>query len=281
MAAKIAKVVVAAGHGGSDPGAVAAGKFKESVMALVVVKAVNTELKKYKNINIRMARTSDINQSITKKVNIANDFDADLALDIHFNAGGGDGAEVWATYAGGYGTTLGNNILAEFEKIGQNSRGVKYKTENGKDYFGFIRMTDMPAVIVECGFIDNAKDRKLFDTVKEQQELGVAIAKGIIKTLKQMGFENAGELKSTAKKKYSGVFPKLPSRGYFKSGDSGTQVKRLQKFLNWAVNAGLKVDGDLGSKTIAAVKKFQKAYGLTQDGKFGKKSLAKAKKIKK
>ena len=281
MAKEIANVLVAAGHGGSDPGAVAAGKFKESVMALVVAKAVNTELSKYKNINIRLARTSDINQSITTKVNIANNMDADVALDIHFNAGGGNGGEVWATYAGGYGTTLGNNILAEFEKIGQNSRGVKYKTENGKDYFGFIRMTKMPAVIVECGFIDNATDRKLFDTVKEQQEMGVAIAKAIIKTLEQMGFDNAGELKSVAKKKYSGVFPKLPSRGYFKSGDSGTQVKNLQKLLNWAIDAGLKVDGDCGAKTIAAVKKFQKAYDLEVDGKFGKNTLAKAKTIKK
>lgn len=228
-----------------------------------------------------MARTTDWNQGLYAKINIANKNDADLALDIHFNAGGGDGAEVFATYSGGYGTTLGNNILDELEKIGQNSRGVKYKTEGGVDYFGFIRETNMPAVIVECGFLDNKTDRKLFDTVKEQQAMGVAIAKGIIRTLKQMGFDDAGELKNAAKKKYTGAFPTLPKRGYFKKGDDGTQVKRLQRLLNWAVDAGLKVDGDCGSKTIAAVKKFQKAYDIKVDGLFGKKSLAKAKKIKK
>lgn len=90
------------------------------------------------------------------------------------------------------------------------------------------------------------------------------------------------------KKTYSGVFPKLPSRGYFTLGDGyvtlktyNGHVKRLQSFLNWCINAGLKVDGKYGEGTKAAVIKFQKKYGLTSDGKFGAKSLAKAKAIKK
>lgn len=87
------------------------------------------------------------------------------------------------------------------------------------------------------------------------------------------------------KKKYTGVFPKLPSRGYFKKGDKGAQVGYLQKFLNWAVgtklSAKLKVDKDLGDKTVSAVKTFEGTYGLTKDGEFGKKCLKKAKAIKK
>lgn len=80
---------------------------------------------------------------------------------------------------------------------------------------------------------------------------------------------------------YSGTFPKLPSRGYFKNKDKGVQVKNLQAFLNWAVGSNLTVDGIIGEKTIAAVKKFQKAVGITQDGLFGKTSLARAKAFKK
>ncbi len=93
---------------------------------------------------------------------------------------------------------------------------------------------------------------------------------------------------SNTKKAYSGTFPALPLRGYYKLGDGyktltnyTTQIKRIQKFLNWAINAGLKVDGDYGEKTAAAVATFQKKYGLTVDKKFGEKSLAKAKTIKK
>ena len=85
---------------------------------------------------------------------------------------------------------------------------------------------------------------------------------------------------STAKK-YTGTFPTLPKRGYFKTGDTGTQVKNLQKFLNWYGGYGLAVDGEVGPKTIAAVGKFQEATGLLIDGKFGAKSLAKAKTVKK
>lgn len=85
----------------------------------------------------------------------------------------------------------------------------------------------------------------------------------------------------STKKKYSGTFPKLPSRGYFKSGDSGTQVKYVQKFLNWYGKYGLTVDGKYGPKTIAATKKFQGAMGLTKDGLFGSKTLSKAKSVKK
>lgn len=83
------------------------------------------------------------------------------------------------------------------------------------------------------------------------------------------------------KKAYTGTFPTLPSRGYFRKGDTGTQVKNLQKLLNWCGGYNLDVDGDFGSKTLAAVKAYQKAYGLAVDGLFGKKSLAKAKTIKK
>ena len=77
-----------------------------------------------------------------------------------------------------------NNILSEIVKIGQNSRGAKTrKNSSGKDYYGFIRETKAQAVIVECAFVDNKKDIQILDTKAEQAAMGVAIAKGILKTL--------------------------------------------------------------------------------------------------
>lgn len=87
--------------------------------------------------------------------------------------------------------------------------------------------------------------------------------------------------KTTTKKGYSGTFPTLPKKGYLCKGDTGTQVGRLQAFLNWYGGYGLVVDNSFGSKTLSAVKAFQKATGLVVDGYFGSKSLAKAKTIKK
>ena len=91
---------------------------------------------------------------------------------------------------------------------------------------------------------------------------------------------DAEPVKAT-KKTYSGTFPTLPARGYFKNGDTGTQVRNLQKFLNWYGGYKLAVDGDLGPKTLSAVKDFQIKEKLEVDGLFGKASLARAKIIKK
>lgn len=108
-----------------------------------------------------------------------------------------------------------------------------------------------------------------------------------IEALKKAGYDAAkvqakvNELCKPQKKAYTGTFPVLPSRGYFQKCDNGTQVKNLQKFLNWYGGYKLDVDGCFGNKTLAAVKDFQKQNKLTVDGKFGKNSLAKAKTIKK
>lgn len=76
---------------------------------------------------------------------------------------------------------------------------------------------------------------------------------------------------------YTGTFPKLPNRGYFKNGDKGTEVKKLQKFLNWALNTNLLVDGIIGTKTLNAVAQFQTKVKIKADKLFGKDSLVKAK----
>lgn len=66
-------------------------------------------------------------------------------------------------------------------------------------------------------------------------------------------------------------------RNYIKMGDSGTEVKKLQLFLNWAINSGLVVDGNFGEHTDTAVRAFQTKCKITVDGLFGATSLEKAK----
>lgn len=87
-------------------------------------------------------------------------------------------------------------------------------------------------------------------------------------------------IKPKKKETYKGFFPVLPERGYFKRGDEGAQVRRLQEFLNWALKYSLSVDGDLGAKTVRAIMAFENRVDLEQDGKFGKKCLKAAKKFK-
>lgn len=177
----MAKVYIGVGHGGSDPGAVANG-LKEKDVNLAVALACRDELERH-DVTVLMSRTKDEEDTVSAKAKECDAFGADLAADIHFNAGGGDGAEVFHHHGGGKGKTLAKNILAEMEAIGQNSRGAKTKTENGVDYFGFIRETYCPAVIIEGAFLDNAADVQIIDTAEEQKAMGIAIAKGFLKTL--------------------------------------------------------------------------------------------------
>lgn len=74
--------------------------------------------------------------------------------------------------------------------------------------------------------------------------------------------------------KYSGTIPS-PTIKY---GSKGTNVRNLQKFLNWYHPAWkLKEDGDDGSLTTKALKSFQKTEGIEPDGEYGKVSYSKAK----
>lgn len=79
------------------------------------------------------------------------------------------------------------------------------------------------------------------------------------------------------KEKYTYELPKLPKRGWFTSGDTGEEVKRLQRFLRWYTGLNISVDGSVGRQTIEAVKRFQGREKLSVDGCFGEKCLARAK----
>lgn len=178
----MAKVFIGVGHGGSDPGAVA-NNTKEKDLNLSIALACRDLLVKH-GVNVKMSRTKDENDPISEEIRECNAFAPDLAIDIHNNAGGGDGAEVFHHHGGGKGKTLAENIIAEIVKVGQNSRGIKTrKNSQGKDYYGFIRETSCPSVIVECAFVDNAEDIKVLSTEAKRQAMGEAIAKGVLSTL--------------------------------------------------------------------------------------------------
>ena len=179
----MAKVFLGIGHGGSDPGAVANG-FKEADLNLEIGMACYEELKRH-GVFVKTSRTKDENDDLNEEIRECNAYAPDLAVDIHNNAGGGDGFEVFHHYGGGTGKTLAANINAEVIAIGQNSRGIKTKKNSTgtADYYGFIRNTKAPAVIVECAFVDNKKDMEIIDTAAERKEFGKALARGILKTL--------------------------------------------------------------------------------------------------
>ena len=173
-------VFIDPGHGGTDPGAVK--YIREETVNLNMALACREYLEDH-GVKVKMSRSTDKNTTSSGIIRACNSYDPDLAVSIHNNAGGGNGCEVYYTVKGGTGKKLAKNIEGEFKEIGQNSRGIKTRKGSRGDYYFFIRETKCPAVITEAVFVDNRADAAQADTLAEQKAFGVAIAKGILKTL--------------------------------------------------------------------------------------------------
>lgn len=172
------KVFIGVGHGGNDPGS--AKYIVEKDANLVMAKACAAYLEKF-GVLTRLSRTKDENDPVSEEVKECNAFAPDVAIDVHNNAGGGDGFEFFHHYKGGKGLEVGRCIEKEVVKLGQNSRGAKTLINSqGEDYFAFIRNTKAPAIILEGVFVDNKLDAEIANTKEEQEAFGVAYAKGIL-----------------------------------------------------------------------------------------------------
>jgi len=178
----MAKVYIGVGHGGKDSGAIGINNIYEKNINLGIALALRDELVRH-GVSVLISRTNDEFDELSDKIKECNAYNPDLCIEVHNNAGGGDGVEVYYSRVGGTGLTLAKNIETEVKAIGQNSRGCKTKIGTDlRDYFGFIRETKAPAVLVECAFVDT-KDVEIVDTPAEQKTMGIALAKGFLKTL--------------------------------------------------------------------------------------------------
>lgn len=189
-----ATVVIDAGHGGADSGAVnhLDSSIQEKNYTLDAALGANEYLRQ-QGINVVLTRDSDITQDVPTKVSISNAINPDYFVSIHYNAydkgNNSGGTEVYyqsKDEKGGPSKTLSTNILNRvLEKYSFRNRGIKIRLRNdGKDYLYVNRESTAPAALVECAFIDNASDIKQLDTEQKRRDIGVQIAKGIEDTLK-------------------------------------------------------------------------------------------------
>jgi LysM repeat protein len=178
------KVFLDPGHGGTDSGASAYG-LVEKHMNLVTAKETRAILEA-SGVDVKMSRTTDVYPSLSARADAANKWGADYFVSIHYNAGGGDGAECIHSVINGKSKSIAQNIVNAIEsELKQNTRPREVYSRagsGGRDYHAVIRETAMPATIVEGAFIDS-NDRKLVDSIGEQKAMGRAIAKGILKEL--------------------------------------------------------------------------------------------------
>lgn len=170
----VEKIMIDAGHGGENPGASYEGR-KESEDALRLSMAVGQILSD-DGFDVVYTRTGDTTQSVRDKAAIANESGADLFISIHRNAAARDnlynGVQTLIYGPGGLRQEVAQNIADELEGVGFQNLGVDIRPE-----LVVLNKTQMPAVLVEAGFIDSDKDNEIFDS--RFQEMARAIAAGI------------------------------------------------------------------------------------------------------
>ena len=164
------KIYINPGHSDKDPGAV--GYETERVLNLKVSNYMFDYLVANYDCDVRIYS----HDSLGAVCNDANEWDADLFVSNHFNAGGGDGYE--ALVYSEKRVELGKIFAKYVEAIGQNLRpygaapGVKIRTD-----LGVLKNTNMPAVLNEGAFVDNLKDIQDWNDDAELKKLGEAYAK--------------------------------------------------------------------------------------------------------
>ena len=161
-----------------DTGAV--GIRKEDDLNRLVGNALISKLRErgIKVVNCTPNTAKSLNDSLYQRVITANNSGAILFVSIHHNAClGGYGSEVLCiknNYQGGLSTKVGEAILNELSSLGLRNRGVKDR----RDLY-VINNTSMPALIVECAFVDSSSDMKNYNPEKT----AAAIYKGICTAL--------------------------------------------------------------------------------------------------
>lgn len=176
-------IVIDAGHGGRDRGAKAKMPFcEEKRLCLQTARLVKKYLDQL-GYRVVLTRSSDAFISLSRRVEIAKKAHSEAFISIHYNASrnpSAKGIEVFFHDSKSnktrsrYSKQLAEAVLPRIiKRTAATSRGVK--TGN----FYVIRETQMPAILVEGGFITNGKERSLLKSPTYQQKIARAIADGV------------------------------------------------------------------------------------------------------
>ena len=292
----MATIVIDAGHGGYDAGAVNGSRYEKNDnlrMALAVGKRLE-------NCGIRViyTRTDDTFIPLLERSRISNNNNVDLFASFHRNSAtnpSANGVEtIVYTNASAKSRQAATNLQNALTQVGvQSDRGVK--TGN----LSVLRETNAPALLLELGFISNDRDNQLFDSRFDAyaDTIAASLAQSVgvncnpsggtttppTTTPSTGGDATIRNIQTTLNSRYGAG---LTVDGIWGPQSKKALIRALQTELNLTYGAGLATDGIWGPKTTAAVRNvrqdargnivyllqaalYVKGYRTTPDGIFG------------
>ncbi|MGG0187759.1 N-acetylmuramoyl-L-alanine amidase [Bacillus rhizoplanae] len=184
------KLVIDAGHGGYDSGAVGNGLVEKNLALQIAQRVHNILLAKY-YVDIEMTRDSDVFVALSQRANIANLYHADFFVSFHINSGGGTGYEDYiynglpsGSSTAGKQAKMHEAVRSVLTQYGLRDRGAK--TAN----YAVLRETAMDALLTETAFIDTAFDTNLLKNQQFIEDLCQAYTRGIANIMGLSAKEN-------------------------------------------------------------------------------------------
>ncbi|WP_438433037.1 N-acetylmuramoyl-L-alanine amidase [Gorillibacterium sp. sgz500922] len=168
------KIVIDAGHGDHDPGAISVTKRKEKDFNLAIALKVNALLQQVKGVDVYMTRSDDTFVELDDRANFANNLGADAFVSIHGNtftaASRGTETYYWNSYSKDLADMVHKHLLAA---TGFPDRKVQ------KNDYRVVKATKMPGILVEVGFLSNVIEEALMYTPEFQDKVAASIVDGI------------------------------------------------------------------------------------------------------
>ena len=215
-------VVIDAGHGGGDPGALAVNGVKEKNITLAVARALKEQLEETGRYKVVMTRNSDVYIPLRERVNISREKGGDVFVSIHADKVGRSqirGASIYTLSANASdaeterlaeqennaGVVAGvdlseesqdvagilldlsmrekmneSNLLAGYMRSALKRESVKLLPNSHRSAgFAVLKAPDIPAVLIETGFLSNPEEAKLLNSGAFQEKIAAAMALGI------------------------------------------------------------------------------------------------------
>lgn len=165
------------GHGGTNPGAIGINGLRESEVTLDVSLKTG-RLLQAEGYTVNFSRTSQVNVSLSERARLANEWGADYFVSIHCNSNVDPIYKGTETFYYREGTVAEDFALAVNTALVNeiNTRDLGIFTAN----FAVLRLTRMPAILVELAFLSNPEEAALLATESFRQKCAVGVSRGII-----------------------------------------------------------------------------------------------------